>query len=244
MLKDRQFSPQAMDVSSTALITAAVSRHQGAIGYGGIAYAEGARIIRLATHRDDPGVWPSLDQVAAGKYPLSRPLYYYLNPKLADPPVRDFVNWVRSPAGQKVVAFVGFFPAVVEAAPAVAAQVPDAPAEIQPLEISPATMADLGFAVNLSATDLPDRPDHVSIWLHFAQQGQAIERVRTLTLRIGSAMEAPLALDSARACRFTLLRASIKDTRVLLSEAAQGEPGPNYFIDLSTFIASPEASNN
>ena len=51
------------------------------------------------------------ENILSGKYPLSRPLYYYTNgePQGA---VKEFVDFVMSPTGQAIVSEVGYFPAV------------------------------------------------------------------------------------------------------------------------------------
>ena len=74
-----------------------VARHPAAVGY-----------VSMAQLRDDARtlpieeVAPTPQQVQAGAYHLSRLIYFYVNIS-SSPAVRDFLNFVLSPAGQAVV---------------------------------------------------------------------------------------------------------------------------------------------
>jgi phosphate transport system substrate-binding protein len=75
-----------------------VARHPAAIGY-----------VSLAQIRDDvrvlpvEGVVPTAEQIQAGAYHLGRLLYLYVDSSPAGN-VRDFLDFVLSPAGQTIVA--------------------------------------------------------------------------------------------------------------------------------------------
>lgn len=232
----RSFSPQAREVRTTALIAATVARHQGAIGYGGIAYAEGARIIRLSVTANDPGTWPSIDQVAAGKYPLSRPLYYYVNPGSDDAQIKAYIDWVFSPAGQEVVEFVGFFPRRLPAADASIHENSTGLSRDSAKLVTPESMESLGLSVRVATQAVDGHPDRVVVLLHFGVQGKTIDRVRSIVAQIGQDIEVPLALDEDRSCQITLGRSLVDKTVVMMSESDSGREGPRYRLPMAEFL--------
>lgn len=82
-----------------------------AIGYVGIAYIDSSRSKPLKIHNPELGraVTPSLKSALSGRYPLTRPLFYYFLPddRQRIQPVLDFL---LSPAGQRMVMSVGYVP--------------------------------------------------------------------------------------------------------------------------------------
>ncbi len=95
---------------STAALTNAVGRDPRAIGYGGIAFAEQVRPLKIRSSESTPAVRPSRDSVKTNTYPLSRPLSFYVNPKLWTRDVTSFLEFVLSERGQEIVANNDYFP--------------------------------------------------------------------------------------------------------------------------------------
>ncbi|MBN1587106.1 MAG: phosphate ABC transporter substrate-binding protein [Candidatus Omnitrophica bacterium] len=109
ILQGKDFSDEMVEVPTTTSLIAAVSRNPNAIGYGGIfAYSEGAHVIRLKRQPEGEAVWPSVENVAAGTYPLSRPLHFYINPASMNKEVKAFVDWILTD-GQDYVQMVGYY---------------------------------------------------------------------------------------------------------------------------------------
>ena len=109
VLNDEDFSPEVLSLPGTAAVINAVSKDKRAIGYGGIAYAKGVKIIPVRKEDSSPAVEPTMENVVSGKYPISRKLYFYT----AGAPtglVKDFIDWVLSPEGQKICQSVGYYP--------------------------------------------------------------------------------------------------------------------------------------
>jgi phosphate transport system substrate-binding protein len=74
-----------------------VARHPAAVGYVSMAQLrDDVRALRIEEVAATP------EQVGAGTYPLGRLLYLYVN-NTSPPSVGDFLDFVRSPAGQEVV---------------------------------------------------------------------------------------------------------------------------------------------
>jgi phosphate transport system substrate-binding protein len=109
VLGGSDFTARAQALPGTAAVVNAVVHERNSIGYGGAAYAKGIKVLRVRRDASSPAVAPSAQAVAAGTYPLARPLYYYLRsePRGA---IKDYLDWVLSPAGQAIATEVGFFP--------------------------------------------------------------------------------------------------------------------------------------
>ena len=88
----------------------AVAKDANAIGYGGIAYGEGVKHIKVSKSDGGEAIEPSEETVLSGKYPISRFLYCYVSPSKDAGAVADYINWCLSDAGQSVVKDVGYFP--------------------------------------------------------------------------------------------------------------------------------------
>ena len=101
-------SAQAMP--GTAALLQAVARDPKAIGYGGAAYGEGAKALKVKKDANSPAVEPTEQAIVSGEYPIWRYLYIYVNPNLEKGAVADFLTWIRSDKGQAVVNNVGYFP--------------------------------------------------------------------------------------------------------------------------------------
>ena len=51
----------------------------------------------------------SIDTAQDGSYPISRFLYFYTAGPAAGT-AKDFISWVLTPTGQKVISDVGYYP--------------------------------------------------------------------------------------------------------------------------------------
>jgi len=103
VLEGGEYGPNAVRVASSLDVIKYVEGHPGAIGYGGIAF--GDSLIHAALN----GIEATEENVLNDSYPLSRYLYLYT---VDTPPahIRDFINWIISPAGQAIVRQVGYIP--------------------------------------------------------------------------------------------------------------------------------------
>ena len=98
----------------SAAVVQGVTEDKQGIGYSGIGYkTSGVKALELA--KDASSAYSSTDpeQVYAGKYPLSRFLYVYVNRapgKPLDPLTEQFLRFVLSRDGQEVVVKDGYLP--------------------------------------------------------------------------------------------------------------------------------------
>jgi phosphate transport system substrate-binding protein len=109
VLENADFFPTAQTLPGTAAVINAVSKDRRGIGYGGIAYGKGIKHLRVKKDANSPAVEPSMENVLAARYPISRFLYWYT----AGVPQGDLLKlcqWVVSEDGQRVVENVGYYP--------------------------------------------------------------------------------------------------------------------------------------
>jgi phosphate transport system substrate-binding protein len=102
VLKGAKVREDAMMLASNQAILTSVSSTPGAIGYIGLGYVTD-EVKSLVVN----GVTASKETVISGKYPISRPLYMYTNGAPKDL-AKQFLDYILSPTGQKLVEEVGF----------------------------------------------------------------------------------------------------------------------------------------
>jgi len=108
VLMGDDFASNAQTLPGTAAVVNAVSKEKNGIGYGGAAYAKGVREVKVVG-KDGQGYLPSAENVASGKYPLSRDLFMYTRGKPGGE-AAEFIAYCLSPEGQAIVSKVGYFP--------------------------------------------------------------------------------------------------------------------------------------
>jgi phosphate transport system substrate-binding protein len=109
VLAGADFAPQTQTLPGTSAVADAVGKDTNGIGYGGYAYGVGIKHVSVSPAGGGTAVEPSEATVRDGSYPLSRPLFWYTLSNPA-PAAAEFLEWVKSAEGQKVVKDVGYFP--------------------------------------------------------------------------------------------------------------------------------------
>jgi phosphate transport system substrate-binding protein len=98
----------------SAAVVNGVANDRAGIGYSGIGYKTSeVRVVPLSKTAEDKAAEPTFPNALAGKYPLGRALYIYVNQKPGQPPdpvVREFLKFVLSNEGQQVVIKDGYGP--------------------------------------------------------------------------------------------------------------------------------------
>jgi len=98
----------------SASVVQSVTSSLNGIGYSGIGYkTSGVKAVPLAKKPGQAFVEATPENAVAGKYPLSRFLYVYVNKqpnKPLAPLEQEFIKMVLSQAGQKVVIKDGYIP--------------------------------------------------------------------------------------------------------------------------------------
>jgi phosphate transport system substrate-binding protein len=105
------FAPQTLLMPSSVGITSELRRNPNAIGYEGLGYVDLAheKVIRVARDVTGPYVEPAVETAASGEYPIARELYIYTAGQPTGA-IADYLAWILSPAGQEIVAELGFVP--------------------------------------------------------------------------------------------------------------------------------------
>ena len=109
VLENKDFAPATQTLAGTSAVVNAVKGDAFGIGYGGIAYLEGIRALKVKKEDAAAAVMPTLETAQSGTYPISRFLLFYT----AGAPTgteKKFIDWTVSPAGQKVIGDVGYYP--------------------------------------------------------------------------------------------------------------------------------------
>jgi phosphate transport system substrate-binding protein len=109
VLKGQDYTSTMQSLPGTAAVVNAVSKDKLGIGYGGAAYGKGIKFAKVKKEAGAPGVAPSAETVKDGSYPLTRYLYMYLRSRPTGE-IKEYIDWILSPAGQEIVTKVGYFP--------------------------------------------------------------------------------------------------------------------------------------
>lgn len=109
VLDGKDYSPTMQSLPGTAAVVNAVVKDKNGIGYGGAAYAEGIKIVKVKKDASSPAYAPNLETVKNDQYPIARFLYMYSRSKPTGD-MKAYIDWILSPEGQELVTLVGYFP--------------------------------------------------------------------------------------------------------------------------------------
>lgn len=108
------FSSSVNELPASSAVAQAVAGSLGGVGYAGMASGiAGVRAVPLRSADGAPYVAANAANALAGTYPLTRSLHIYVNkPPGAElaPLEREFLRFVLSPDGQRLVAAEGYIP--------------------------------------------------------------------------------------------------------------------------------------
>ena len=93
----------AVVLPTTESVIEYIEDNEYAIGYGGIGYKDDI------VHATIEGIEASEQNARNDKYPITRYLHFFTS-KTPKGAVKDFIDWVLSPDGQKIVKEAGFIP--------------------------------------------------------------------------------------------------------------------------------------
>lgn len=132
VLHNADFAANAQTLPGTAAVINAVSHDPNGIGYGGIGYAEGVRVLAIAAEGSEP-IAPTMENAVSGRYPISRFLMMYT---AGEPSglAADFLAWVVTPDGQALVEQAGYYPLPREGAAAAPSEAPGAAPSAAPAD--------------------------------------------------------------------------------------------------------------
>ncbi len=120
ILKNADFAADAQTMAGTSAITNAVTKDPAGIGYGGAAYflnQPGLKILAVKNNDKSEAVSPvtaegKVDFEAAWshRYPIWRYLYMYTKIKPRKGAIKEYLDWIVSAEGQKIVEEIGYVP--------------------------------------------------------------------------------------------------------------------------------------
>ena len=103
------YAASCQTLPGTAAVVNAVKRDKNGIGYGGAAYAAGVKHCKVKRDAGSPAYEPNAENIKNNVYPISRYLYMYLKSRPTGA-MKQYVDWILSADGQKVVTEIGYFP--------------------------------------------------------------------------------------------------------------------------------------
>ena len=86
------------------------NQNPNTIGYDGLGYVtEDLKVVAVSEEPGSPYIFPAIETVNSGEYPIARDLYMYTagEPEGA---TKIYLDWVYSPEAQKIVKDLGFVP--------------------------------------------------------------------------------------------------------------------------------------
>ena len=105
-----EFASGALMLSSSQAIADEVAGNPEAIGYYGMGYiSKKQKPLSLAKDEKSEYEMPTIENVINGKYPISRPLFLYIN-GTPEGLVKKFVDFTLSKEGQEIVLATDFVP--------------------------------------------------------------------------------------------------------------------------------------
>ena len=104
-MKKRDYAPGSQKMAGNEQIAAEAGKNPNGVGYVGMAYTKAAGVKPLPID----GAVPSTQSVQSHSYPYWRPTFYYTNGEPSGL-AKQFLDFTIGPAGQKIVAQVGFMP--------------------------------------------------------------------------------------------------------------------------------------
>lgn len=108
VLDKGDFAQNTSTLSGTAAVVNAVSKDKAGIGYGGAAYSQGVKVVKVVG-ADGTALEPTLDNILSGKYALARDLYLYMAEEPAGT-VKEYIDWILSDEGQALAVEMEYFP--------------------------------------------------------------------------------------------------------------------------------------
>lgn len=110
VLKGQDFAASAQTMQGTAALLQAVGKDPNGIGYGGAAYGAGAKVLAIKASIGSRAIKPTEQSVLDQSYPIWRYLYNYINPAQDKGEIHDYLSWIRTDNGQKIVKDIGYYP--------------------------------------------------------------------------------------------------------------------------------------
>src|SRR5262245_5638341 len=108
--KQREFRGGISEMNGSAEVIENVAKTPRGLGYSGMGYkTDKVNWLKISNKKGEPGIEPGTEVARSGKYPIARKLYLYTAGEPSGE-VKAYIDWILSPAGQKIVEQEGFVP--------------------------------------------------------------------------------------------------------------------------------------
>lgn len=104
---NKKIKPDALFFDSNGAVRSKVTAEKNSIGYVSFGYIAGLKALTVN------GIAPTIENGQNGKYPIVRRLYF-LSKSTPTGAVREFIEFCRSPEGQKIAQDEGYIPIVLK----------------------------------------------------------------------------------------------------------------------------------
>jgi phosphate transport system substrate-binding protein len=108
VMNQQNYTRTQLEKNSNGAVQQTITQTPGAIGYVGLGYID-SRIKAVPIIVNGEPVMPSIANVLNKKYPISRPLLM-ITKGAPTGLAKDYIDYILSPAGQKIIADEGFVP--------------------------------------------------------------------------------------------------------------------------------------
>jgi len=108
VMKNEKYRPEMREMNSNGAVKQTVAQTPGAIGYVGLGFVD-STVKAVKVYSNGQPVAPTIATVLAHQYPISRPLYMITKGQPAGL-AKDYIDFILSPEGQKIVQDQGFVP--------------------------------------------------------------------------------------------------------------------------------------
>ncbi len=115
VLNKKDFKLGSRDMNGSKEVVELVASTPTAIGYSGMGYATPAvKMLKVKKTAAEPAYEPNVANTLSKTYPIARSLQVYT---LGEPQgaVKNYIDWLKSDAGQKIVEETGYVPLAPEA---------------------------------------------------------------------------------------------------------------------------------
>jgi|LakMenEpi03Aug12_release.lakeMendotaPanAssembly.Ray.scaffolds.fasta_scaffold07691_17 phosphate transport system substrate-binding protein len=100
----------AREMSGSKDVVELVAGTPSAIGFSGIGYrTDKVKVIRVSKKTGEPSVEPTIQTTLDKTYPIARPMFMYV-PPTAKPEAEEYIKWILTAPGQKIVIESGYVP--------------------------------------------------------------------------------------------------------------------------------------
>ncbi len=113
-LCDGDYMSDFQALTGASSLEAAIINNPDAIGFSSsAAHAAGLKVLAISRQKNKAAIYPSVQSIQTGRYPLTRKLFVIINNPPEDkisPAIKSFLDYALSPTGQAIALKAGYVP--------------------------------------------------------------------------------------------------------------------------------------